>query len=921
VIRLIWSGVRFAPGRAMALGAGMLVAAIAFALLTASVDVEAARIKGVVGRNWRGAYDLLVLPAKSVQAATAHKHLVQVNYLSADTSGISVSQYRRIARLPGVGVAAPLAVVGYLLESASIPITLSSSAVGQSGARVLIVTSQFTADRGLSSYPPQGQGYVYITPDRLGSGFYPAAGDPERLPSGKVVRVCGFPGAGGAASASPFQVSGGLLLGTCYSRRTLASGPVQEFVTWSFPVLLAGIDPVAENELTGLGRALTSGRYLRESETVARSNGGRWAVVPLLASTRSFDGDDDHLRVGLLPPAAVGVARSTASLIAVTRRLAAERARPVMRLTISGAQAWSQVVSSLTAPISNGRLAGSQVVGQYWTAGRVVYRPGARGELEPTRVDNPVSVWSAGAGEAGYVAAPPAAADIGFRPLSAHQVTPSSDENGGPPIPVIRVVGEFNPFKLAGFAAAGPGSALASYRAPLLTGADPASRAALADMPLGPDGNLAGYAQQPPLILTTLGGAAAIEDEAAATAGNGGRAAAPIGSIRVRVSGLRGTLQEKLTKIAGVGQEIRKATGLQVIVTAGASGQQVTVGLPAGAFGRPALALSETWTAIGVALAVTRGADRESVALFVLILVVCVLFLAGASLAGVRGRRTEVGALRALGWGRWQVFTLVLGEVTVSGVAAGLAGTGLSAALILLLGLRLALWRALLVLPVAMTLAVLSGLVPAWLAASAEPTDALGPAARAPRRGGIRVRGLAGLAVTDLARTPGRCVLSGAALGAGVAGLSVLLAAQLSFRQSIGDSALGGLVTTTTRTNDVLAAVLAVGLGAVAVADITYLNLRERSGELAALSACGWGRAQIGRLLAYEAVLIGAAGSLAGGVAGLAAAATAFGVAPAVLAGAAIAAVAGTLTALVATLAVLATAADNSLTSVLAADE
>ena len=50
-----------------------------------------------------------------------------------------------------------------------------------------------------------------------------------------------------------------------------------------------------------------------------------------------------------------------------------------------------------------------------------------------------------------------------------------------------------------------------------------------------------------------------------------------------------------------------------------------------------------------------RQADRESLALLVLILVVCALFLSGASLAGVRGRRSEIGALRAVGWGRRQV--------------------------------------------------------------------------------------------------------------------------------------------------------------------------------------------------------------------------------------------------------------------------
>ena len=36
--RLVWSGVRFARGRAVALGAGLVVAAVAFSLLTASVE-------------------------------------------------------------------------------------------------------------------------------------------------------------------------------------------------------------------------------------------------------------------------------------------------------------------------------------------------------------------------------------------------------------------------------------------------------------------------------------------------------------------------------------------------------------------------------------------------------------------------------------------------------------------------------------------------------------------------------------------------------------------------------------------------------------------------------------------------------------------------------------------------------------------
>ncbi len=60
---------------------------------------------------------------------------MQVNYLSASTSGTTMSQYATVARLPGVAVAAPLEIVGYLLETAYIPVVLSPAAAGRRRGR------------------------------------------------------------------------------------------------------------------------------------------------------------------------------------------------------------------------------------------------------------------------------------------------------------------------------------------------------------------------------------------------------------------------------------------------------------------------------------------------------------------------------------------------------------------------------------------------------------------------------------------------------------------------------------------------------------------------------------------------------------------------------------------------------------------
>ena len=692
MLRLVWRGVRFARGRAVALAAGMLVAAAAFSLLTASVEVNEADVKGVVGANWRGEYDLLVLPRASAQTVPG-QHLVQVNYLSTATSGITMSQYATVAHLPGVQVAAPLEIVGYVLETADIPVLLSPAAVGHSGIEGAAHHLAVHRRSGTVGLPAPGR---RVRVHHHGPRDAPAAGDQpagnvtgplENLPDGKKVIICPstIPPPP-AAQPSPFLRTIGLLNGSCFSRTGGAPGPVEGDVVWSFPVLVAAIDPRAEDELTGLRQAVTSGEYLAEGAGVAPVKGTPFAAAPVIASTVSFDGDTDHVTVSLLPPAAAAVAGSGASQSTIMRALGSEPSSPVMHETITGAAAWQDLLAQL------GNASGSevaQILGQYWVAGPVTYRPGPDGRLDPVPVSNRVSVWTAGADVNGnyFVQAPPAAADTGFRTLTERLETAGGGRINGTQILSLHLVGQFDPERLPGFSGSGPGSPLASYRAPLLTGADAASQAALGHQPLEPDGNMAGYAQQPPLLYTTLAGAATIESTAAGylnhgLGGSDAQTLAPIGSIRVRVSGLRGTVREKLNKIGAIGEEIAKATGLQVIVTAGASPYPVTIGLPTGKFGRPPLQLTEAWTQTGVALLVLRQADRESLALLVLILVVCALFLSSAALAGVRGRRTEIGALRAVGWGRPQVFTIMLGEVVTLGVAAGLAGVGVSALLI-----------------------------------------------------------------------------------------------------------------------------------------------------------------------------------------------------------------------------------------------
>ena len=71
--------------------------------------------------------------------------------------------------------------------------------------------------------------------------------------------------------------------------------------------------------------------------------------------------------------------------------------------------------------------------------------------------------------------------------------------------------------------------------------------------------------------------------------------------------------------------------------------------------------------------------------------------------------------------------------------------------------------------------------------------------------------------------------------------------------------------------------------GTAAVADVLYLNTRDRAAELATLRATGWTDAALGRLIGYEGLLLGALSALAGAGLGLGGAAWLVGDLPAAL--------------------------------------
>ena len=174
--------------------------------------------------------------------------------------------------------------------------------------------------------------------------------------------------------------------------------------------------------------------------------------------------------------------------------------------------------------------------------------------------------------------------------------------------------------------------------------------------------------------------------------------------------------------------------------------------------------------------------------------------------------------------------------------------------------------------PAALALAILASAAPAGLAARADPAASVRPPVLAVRRG-HHPAGITGLAVANVLRTPGRTLVGAASLAVGVAALTLLTTVTLAFRGVLVGSLLGNAVAVQVRGVDYVAVAATVALGVFAVADVVFLNIRERAAELATIRAFGWPESTLARLVVTEGALIGMTGSAAGAVLGLAGAA------------------------------------------------
>ncbi|MEP6667449.1 MAG: FtsX-like permease family protein [Nocardioidaceae bacterium] len=441
---------------------------------------------------------------------------------------------------------------------------------------------------------------------------------------------------------------------------------------------------------------------------------------------------------------------------------------------------------------------------------------------------------------------PPEVGDPWLRPVTEHADTQPPGEGSSYRSKTWDVVGRYDPGCLSGFNSLA-GASLEAYSAPDVRTAD--------GRKITPSRALSDYVASPPLLLTTLSGARWLADPSRYQ-GQPGKAF--ISVIRVRVAGTGEPGDASESRLASAAAAIHQRTGLLVDIVKGASTRPISVDLPAGRFGRPALTVREMWSVKGVTLTFLRAVKSQDRALLLLLLVTAGLLVGQASYMAVRQRRRQLARLRALGWPSLQLAALVELETTAIGLAAGLVAMVSSVPILLYLRVPIAVaaWAP----PLGLVIAGLAALPAAWTASRGSAISAMGESQ--PIRLSRPPATTAGLASRDLRRSwPVETAIaaSAVALGATLVGLVVLVSA--AFRAQLDTTVLGTALDTQVRPFHIILAGLALVLGAGAAADVVLLAWLSRRHQLGVLKALGWSGGRLASLVCWQACIVGFCGA------------------------------------------------------------
>lgn len=375
-----------------------------------------------------------------------------------------------------------------------------------------------------------------------------------------------------------------------------------------------------------------------------------------------------------------------------------------------------------------------------------------------------------------------------------------------------------------------------------------------------PVNNPYGFLTKPPMMLTTLEAAEKVLGEK------------PVSSIRVKVKGVETMNDESEKRLQAVADQIEKETGLITDITLGSSPQPALTHVP-GLKGKEGIGwVEQPWIKIGSSMTIFKEAKVGLSAIIASVILVAIVYVFSSNLIMMFTRKKEFAVLLSIGWRPNQLSKLLFMEAILLGSFVSLVSWVILGYFYVSSSVSTSIVRFILIGCFGLLIYLLGTVIPAILVRKIKPYEAM-------RSGEITAVGrrllpsssIFTMSVNHFIGTWKRSILSIVSIALPTGLFILFLFITFRLKGVMFATWLGEYVAMEVGAMHYIAMGVALLIAILTTTEIIWQNVSERKPEIALLKSVGWKNGKVRRLVLYEGLLSG----LAAGILGLVIAITA----------------------------------------------
>jgi hypothetical protein len=794
---------------------GIVIVSSGLVLLYGLSESNRGMVMNPIQQKWKGSYDILVRPPGS-KLTDSQNQLIEPNIQSGITGGITMQQWEQIKKLPGVDIAAPISVIGYMNLNLSFP---EKATVEESG--VYRLTETVKANNGIWDEISQHRNFNFVN----GPWKLPRTGPLDMA----VYKQYGI-----------VEYSGSL--------------------DTDDPFLLVGIDPEEEAKLVGLDQSVlasSDSRYFSSLDVshTRKSDFADLVDLPILMSNQIFADKSYEFRFEKLdlPFDNAEQANKSMELVKANDGEAfLEKAKSESEKTyifhsdqvqkillsnrnsaISGSNNW--IVKQKATPLTFDSI-NSQYSERWPYTYKVQSIPMPNSDLSERFPESyrPYEEYNHILVPNNYQIVPKEAKLMNGYALSPH------------------FIGVYDPTKLK--VTKDPLSEL-----PMDTYRPPSARLLFDDAnhPLNPPGTLKpinnplGLLTSPPSLLTTVDAAANIIKDA------------PISVIRIKVNSVSEVSDENQKKLEQVTQSIKEQTGLEADILFGSAPQPVLINVPQSGL-QPALGwVEQQWIKLGSKFVMVHEMKVGFSGMLLLVMLVAIIYVIATNLVTFLVRKKQYALMLSIGWRRSHIIRLIGIEGLLIGGFVALLTWALEGALVYIDKSQLSLFRFAMIGFTGFVIYLLGTISTVFFVQGIMPNDALRSGETVVyARLFTRVRDELQMAIGHFMGKIKRNMLSILSISMPTALLMFFLFITFRLKGVFYTTWIGQYAVAEIGSSHYLAIFICLLISVLTTAEIIWQNVSERKQEISLLRAIGWRHHAIRKLIMSEGLLIGCLASV-----------------------------------------------------------